>query len=169
MMTGSLGDTRAHHYQPGLRFRHRAEAQGFRGGPRNSWRGPCFSRTTSTLAVPAVACVARAWCSDTVLCLTHFSDEACLTDISTQTQGSAVLLQIPPVYAGGRVAQPCRTPPHGRRTLGLGGGRLPGFRHTRTLESQANFGVGKTCQLVDVRARIRIRAHSVRACIHSIA
>ena len=44
MMTGSLGDTHAHHHQPGRRFRHRGEAQGFRGGPRNSWRGPGFSR-----------------------------------------------------------------------------------------------------------------------------
>ena len=51
--------------------------------------------------------------------LTHFLDDRveCLTDISTQTQGSAVLLHILPVYAGDRVAQPCRTPPHGTVTI----------------------------------------------------
>ena len=42
-----------------------------------------------------------------------------LTDINTQTQGSAVLFafQIPPVHASGRVAQPCRTPPRGTVTI----------------------------------------------------
>ena len=47
--------------------------------------------------------------------LTHLVDDNvdCLTEISTQTQGSAMLFVFPTVYANGRVAQPCRTPPHG--------------------------------------------------------
>jgi hypothetical protein len=65
--------------------------------------------------------------------LTHFVDdhEECLVDISTQMQGSAVLFLIPTVYACGRVARPCWTPPHGIITISdLGGGRLLGFRLT---------------------------------------
>jgi hypothetical protein len=152
MMTDSLGDTNVH-------IISRVDGSGTERRRRDYLRSSEFVVRTGFLADDILGRARRGMHGEGLvfrhLCLTHFSDEECLTDISTQTQGSAVLLQIPPVYAGGRVAQPCRTPPHGRRTLGLGGGRLPGFRHTRTLESQANFGVGKTCQLVDVRARIR--------------
>ena len=51
--------------------------------------------------------------------LTHFVDdhEECLVDISTQMHGSAVLFLIPTVYACGRVARPCWTPPHGTITI----------------------------------------------------
>ena len=51
--------------------------------------------------------------------LTHFVDdhEECLVDINTQMQGSAVLFLIPTVYACGRVARPCWTPPHGIITI----------------------------------------------------
>ena len=62
--------------------------------------------------------MARAWCS--YVNLTHFLDDRveCLTDISTQTQGSAMLvLLVPTMNASGLVDHPNRTPPHGVVTI----------------------------------------------------
>ena len=55
--------------------------------------------------------------------LTHFVDdhEECLVDINTQMQGLAMVFLIPTVYACGRVARPCWTPPHGIITMSVVG------------------------------------------------
>ena len=77
--------------------------------------------------------------------LTHLLDEhvECLTDISTQTQGSAVLCLIPTVYASGRVVQPCRTPPHGIVTISdLGEVGCEDSSSRAALDSLANVGAG---------------------------
>jgi len=140
MMTDSLGDTNVH-------IISRVDGSGTERRRKDYLRSSEFVVRTGFLADDILGRARRGMHGEGLvfrrLCLAHCLDAECLTDVRTQTQGSAVLLHIPPVYAGGRVAQPCRTPPHGRRTLGLGGGRLPGFRHARPLESHANCGVGK--------------------------
>ena len=166
MMTDSLGDTNVH-------IISRVDGSGTERRRRDYLRSSEFVVRAGLLADDILGRARRRMHGEGLvfrhLCLAHCLDAECLTDVRTQTQGSAVLLQIPPVYyAGGRVAQPCRTPPHGRRTLGLGGGRLLGFRLTHTLESQANFGAGNTCPM-PARRCAYAHPHSCtqRACVHT--
>ncbi len=117
MMIGSLGDTN-------VRIISRV------GGSGTEWRLREFLRSSGFMA--RTGCLA-----DNVhfrrtrtgmhgkgrvfrhLSLTHCLDDhvECLTDISTQTQGSAMIFLIQTMYASGRVDHPNRTPPHGITTI----------------------------------------------------
>ena len=114
MMIGGLGDTNVH-------IISRV------GGSGTEWRLKellGFMARTGLLADNAQFCRNRSGMNGKGIVfrhlnLTHFVDdhEECLVDISTQMQGSAVLFLIPTVYACGRVARPCWTPPHGIITI----------------------------------------------------
>ena len=115
--TGCLGDTNVHVIT-------RVDGSGTERRLKEFLRSSEFVARTGFLADNAHFCRTRRGMhgEGTVfrhLNLTHFSDDhvECLTDINTQTQGSAVLFLIPTLYANGRAVQPCRTPPHGIVTI----------------------------------------------------
>ena len=121
MMTGSLGDTNVHKI-------NRDGGSGTERRLREFLRSSEFMARTGFLADNVHFCRARRGMHGEGMVFRHLNLTHCgddhverLTDISTQTQGSAVLFHIPTVYASGRVAQPSRTPPHGIITSsGLG-------------------------------------------------
>jgi hypothetical protein len=117
MMTGSLGDTNVH-------IISRVGGSGTERRLREFLRSSEFMARTGFLADNVHFCRTRSGMHGKGMVprhlnLTHFLDDhvECLTDINTQTQGSAVLVRIPTVYASGRVVQPYRTPPHGTVTI----------------------------------------------------
>ena len=117
MMIGGLGDTNVH-------IISRVGGSGTEWRLRELLRSSGFMARTGFLADNVHFCRHRSGMYGkgvlfNHLHLTHFVDdhEECLVDISTQMQGSAVLFLIPTVYACGRVARPCWTPPHGIITI----------------------------------------------------
>ena len=132
MMIGSLGNTNVH-------IISRDSCSGTEWRRRELLRSSGFMAWTGFLADNVHFCRNRSGMNGKGMVfrhlnLTHFLDDhvECLMDISTQTQGSAVLFSDP--Y---RVCQwPGRptlsdTTARNRHNLGLGGGRLLGFKLTR--------------------------------------
>jgi len=117
MMIGSIGNTNVH-------IISRVGGSGTEWRLREFLRSSGFMARTGFLADNVHFCRTRSGMHGKGMVfrhlnLTHFLDDhaECFMDISTQTQGSAVLVLIPTVYASGRVDHPNRTPPHGIVTI----------------------------------------------------
>ena len=118
MVIGSTGNTNVH-------IISRVSGSGAEWRLRELLRSSGFMARTGLLAETSTFCRARSGVHGKGVMLRHlnltlFVDDHvdCLTDISTQMQGSATLFfLIPTMYASGRVDQPNRTPPHGIVTI----------------------------------------------------
>jgi len=105
MMMGSLGDTNVH-------IISRVGGSGTERRLKDFLRSSGFMARTGFLADNVDFCRTRSGMRGKGMVFrhlnsTHFLDDRveCLTDINTQTQGSAMLLLIPTMYANGRAAR----------------------------------------------------------------
>ncbi|MFM7986670.1 MAG: hypothetical protein ACKPKO_45880, partial [Candidatus Fonsibacter sp.] len=129
MMICSLRDTNVH-------IINRVGGSGTERRLREFLRSSGFMAQTGFIADNAHFCRARSGMRGkgvvfVSLILTHFVDDRvdCLTDIRTQTQGSAMLCLIPAMYASGHINRSYRdTTARNRDNLGRGRDRLLGFR-----------------------------------------
>ena len=125
------------------------------GGSGTEWRLQKFLRSSGFMAQTGLLADNVHFCRTRNMVfrhlnLTHFlvDRSECLTDINTQTQGSAMrFVLIPTMYANGRVDRPIRIPPHGIVTISdLGEVGCLGSRARSALDTQANFRARRKTQ-----------------------